>query len=138
MQYVKVIVLAIVLCVVTSCASFISTVERHKGLVRLGVTLTVQRFVQEKPEYAKVMVQIAHRSKVLLDTSSINVMQVLPFAVQEIIDAGLPSDVQRSLEIVAVVVTEEVQGYVDRVKIPNTEVTKLMSEVLKWIEEAVL
>ena len=136
--------LMLVLCVslLAGCAahgpgSIQDTYARHKGLARLAVSIGVQKAVAGDAQRRMIIIEVAHRAKVLLDTSSIDVMQVLPFALAEIAEQRqLSKDVRFLLEELATAVLTEVQGLVEAFRVPKTEVTVLIAEALGWIERA--
>ena len=126
--------IVVVMVMLTGCtAHVVDTLYRHKALLKLAVVVGVNKVVEEKPQARSIIVQVATRAKVLLDTSSIDVIQVLPFALEEIKASGLPVDMQVLMGALVEAVLSEVQVYVNKVKLPKNQVTVLMSEVLGWM-----
>ena len=129
--------LALTGCAAHGPGSVEDTYTRHKALVRLAVTVGVHTLVQDHPARRAIMIEVSSRAKVLLDTSSIDVMQVLPFALAEIAAArNIAPDVRFLLEELVIAIVGEVQGFVDTVKVPKTQWTQVVAEMLGWIARA--
>ena len=131
------LVLALSGCATLGSGSIGDTYARHKALLRLAVSVGVHTLVQDHPQRRAILLEVASRAKVLLDTSSIDVMQCLPFALQEIAAArNLSQEMRFLLEELVTAIMGELQGFLDTVKVPKTQVTMVIAEMLGWITNA--
>ena len=113
------------------------TLLRHKMLVKLAVTVGVQSYLTEHSEDRAVIWNVAHTARLTLEDGKIDITKVVPLVISKLQDMpGLSPDVRMLLQSLVEVVTAEVQMYINEAKIPVDAVPVLVSEVLKWVEDA--
>ena len=131
------LMLALAGCGAHGPGSISDTYVRHRALVRLAVTVGVQRVLVAHPQHRALVIEVTSRAQAVLKTGTVDVMQVLPFALDELdTQRRVPPDVRQILDVLAGAILEEVQGFVDTIKLPSNQLTALMADVLGWMEDA--
>ena len=133
------IIIALVLSL-TACATMGTvdqTVQRHKTLLQLAVTIGVGRFLNDHPAHARLVYEIAHGARVTLGTGTIDVTQIVP-TIQEQIErhTELDADVRLLLTVLVQAIASEVQQYLARVDLSHMTDVLLAAEALGWVEQA--
>ena len=132
--------LILILCVslLPSCAALVRvdhTMQRHKTLVQLAVTIGVGRFLTESPQHTQLIYTVTHSARAILKDGTIDVTHIVPLVLDQLKHSVRDPEVRLLVEALVRAIAAEVQMYVADAKIPPGTVSVLISEVLGWIEQ---
>ena len=132
-------VLVLCLTLLTHCAALRpveDTLTRHKALLQIAVALGVGRFLAEQPQHAKLVYNVAHSARAILKDGTVDVTQIVPLVLEKLHASIRDPEVRLLLDTLLQAVAQEVQTYIKEAGIPPGTVPVLVSEVMKWIEQA--
>jgi hypothetical protein len=136
----------LVLCLLVASTAFLpgcaktpggpSGIDDYKPLLRLGVSVAVDRLLTANPEVAPMMIQV---TRVLEDVFNkgefTSVAEVYAFLQARIPWTKISPDTRPLVEAMIAAISEELRVLVTKYQIPESQNLLLMREMMTWVRE---